>query len=198
MTTEKIDEALGIVATKLIERAKGECPNDEEFALYMEGKLRGNSKDALISHLVSCSECRERLAIPVSPLEALRSENPIKAYLSALWRPLVVVPVAIVFLAVAAVTLNVYLESRHLKEEVYRNGNLVALQQVDLTPSMLAAIKRGNEAELKNELMKHLPSGAEVSHIVVQEKLKSLNEPKQGEKIILILYDDGLLKVKLE
>lgn len=198
MTTEKIDEALGIVATKLIERAKVECPNDEEFALYMEGKLRGNSKNAIISHFVSCSECRERLAIPISPLEVSGSGKSIKECLTLLWRPLVVVPVAIVFLAVAAVTLNVYLESRSIKEEVYRNGNLVALMQVDLTPSLLRVIKVGNETELKNELMKNLPSSAEVSRIVVQEKLKSLNEPKQGDKVMLILYGNGVLKVKLE
>lgn len=202
MTTEKIDEALGIVATKLIERAKGECPNDEEFALYMEGKLRGNSKDALISHFVSCSECRERLAIPVSPLEVSWDAKSLKECLTAcltqLWRPLVVVPVAIVFLAVAAVTLNVYLESRHLKEEVYRNGNLIALQQVDLTPNLLRVIEGGNETELKSELIKNLPGGAEVSRIVVQEELRSLKEPREGDKVILILYESGLLKVKLE
>lgn len=198
MTTEKIDEALGIVATKLIERAKRECPNDEEFALYMEGKLRGNIRKAIISHFVSCSECRERLAIPIPSLEVSGSEKSIKECLTLLWRPLVVVPVAIVFLAVAAVTLNVYLESRHIKEDVYRNGNLVALTQVNLTPSLLRIIREGDETELKDELIKNLPAGADVSRIVVQEKLKSLNEPQPGDKIILILYGNGLLKVKLE
>ncbi len=198
MTTEKFDETLGIVAAKLIERTKGECPGDEEFALYMEGKLTGNKRKSIISHFVSCSECRERLAIPIAQLDVSRRENPIRAYLTPIWRPLVLVPVAIVFLAVAAVTLNVYLESRGVKKEVYRGGNLVALQQVDLTPNLLRIIKEGNEAELKNELIKTLPSGAEVSTIFVQEELKSLKNPEPGEKVILILYEDGLLKVKLE
>jgi hypothetical protein len=198
MTTEKIDEALGIVATKLIERAKGGCPNDEEFALYMEGKLRGDSRKAIISHFVSCSECRERLAIPIPSLEVSESENPIKGYLKLLWRPLVIVPVAIVFLAVATVTLNVYLESRDIKKEVYRGGNLVALKQVDLTTGLLRIIKEGNEAELKKEFIKNLPTGAVVSNIIVQEKLKSLKKPREGDKLILILYESGLLKVKLE
>jgi hypothetical protein len=106
MTTEKIDEVLGIVATKLMERAKGGCPNDEEFALYMEGKLRGDSRKTIISHFVSCSECRERLCIPISPLDMSESEKPIRGFLQMIWRPLVIVPVAIVFLAVATVTLN--------------------------------------------------------------------------------------------
>ena len=198
MTTEKIDETLGIVAAKLIERTKGECPGDEEFALYTEGNLRGDRRNAIISHFVSCSACRERLAIPISPLEVSWGGKSIKECLTQLWRPLVVVPVAIVFIAIAAVTLNVYLESQSLKEEIYRDGNLVALQQVDLTPSLLRIIKEGNEAELKDELMKKLPSGAEVSSIFVQEDLKSLHAPGEGDKVILILYGDGLLRVKLE
>jgi hypothetical protein len=198
MTTEKFDETLGIVAAKLIERTKGECPCDEEFALYREGKLRGDRRKAIISHFVSCSECRERLAIPITQLDVLRRKYSIRAYLTPIWRPLVLVPVAIVFLAVAAVTLNVYLESRGVKEEVYRGGNLVALQQVDLTPSLLRIIKEGNEAELKNELIKNLPIGAVVSTIVVQQELKSLKAPKEVDKVILILYGDGILKIKLE
>jgi hypothetical protein len=168
MSMEKIDEALGIVASRLIERERAECPNDEEFALYLEGKLRGDKRKAIISHFVSCPECRERLAIPVSPLEVSGSGKSIKECLAVLWRPLVVVPVAIVFLAVAAVTLNVYIESRSVKEETYRDGNLVALTLVDLTPSLLRVIKEGNEKELKNELLKKLPGRPEVSHVFVQ------------------------------
>lgn len=200
MTTEKIDETLGIVAAKLIERKKAECPGDEEFALYMEGKLSGDKRKSMISHFVSCPECRERLSIPVSPLEVSWRAKSIKECLTACltqrWRPLVLVPVAIVFLAVAAVTLNVYRESRGIKEEMYRGGNLVALTQVDLTPNLLRVIEAGNEAELENELMKNLPRGSKISKIIVQEKLKTINQPQPGDKIILILYEDGLLKVK--
>jgi hypothetical protein len=198
MSTEKIDEALGIVASRLIERERRECPNDEEFALYLERKLRGDKRKAIISHFVSCPECRERLAIPVSPLEVSGSGKSIKECLAGFWRPLVVVPVAIVFLAVAAVTLNVYIESRSVKEETYRDGNLVALTLVDLTPSLLRVIKEGNEKELKNELLKKLPGRPEVSHVVVQDKLKSIERPWMGEKVILILYGNGLLKVKAQ
>jgi len=33
---------------------------------------------------------------------------------------------------------------------------------------------------------------------VVEEQLKELKEVKEGEKIVLILYNNGLLKVKLQ
>jgi len=196
MTIDKIDEELGIIATKLIERTKGECPNDEEFALYMERKLSEDRRKAIISHFVSCSDCRERLTIPTTPLEITEREKPMREFLTLLWRPLVTVPLAALFLILAAVTLNVYIESRGTKEDVYRDGNLVALKQIELTPSLLTIIQEGNEAELKNELMKKLPPGAEVSSIVVQEELKSLKETKEGDRVIVILYGDGLLKVK--
>jgi len=198
MTIDKIDERLGVVASKLIERSKGECPDEEDFALYLEGKLSGNRRKDIISHFVSCSDCRERLTIPISPLEVTESETPIRGFLNLLWRPLVTVPLAAIFLILAAVTLNVYIESRGTKEDIYRDGNLVALKQIELTPSLLTIIQEGDEADLRNELINKLPSGVEVSSIVVQEELKSLKEPKEGDKVILILYGDGLLKVKLE
>ena len=132
-------------------------------------------------------------------LETAREENILEKLLSFFGRPLVIAPVAIVILFLAAITLNVYLKSSNFPdtEERYRGGDLVSVNQVDLTPNLLKIIKEGNQGELKNNLLKALPPDSEVSDIVVEERLKSLKDLKENEKITLILYSDGLLKLKL-
>ncbi|HEX3035916.1 MAG TPA: hypothetical protein VHT73_12450 [Thermodesulfobacteriota bacterium] len=200
MQIKKEDKILGVVATSLIERGQGKCPTDEEFALYQEGKLKGDKKKALISHFISCRDCRERFTIPAHPLEAPKKASG-DGLLSFLWRPIITAPVAVAFVVVVALTVNVYLSQdapEEKYEEVYRGANLVALKQVDLTPGLLRVIKEGDEEELKNELVKQLPPGSEVSNIKVEDSLKRLKEAREGEKVNLILYSNGILKVKPE
>ncbi|HWP93354.1 MAG TPA: hypothetical protein VNN20_14265 [Thermodesulfobacteriota bacterium] len=199
MKLEKEDEILGAVAISLIERKGGECPSDEEFALYLDRKLNRERKKTLISHFISCPACRDRLAVSNLALETAREENILEKLLTFFGRPLVIAPVAIVILFLAAITLNVYLKSSNFPdtEERYRGGDLVSVNQVDLTPGLLRIIQEGDQGELKNNLAKELPPHSEVSDIVVEERLKSLKDLKENEKITLILYSDGLLKVKL-
>lgn len=198
MKFKEDQEMLGVVVSSLIEEKKGICPTDEEFALYIEGRLNNEERrKAIVLHFVSCRECRERLTIPIHPFEIAKETNPIEKFLVLLWRPLVAVPVAVIFVVILAVSLNVYLSSRHVMEERVRGGNLVALKQVDLTPILLTNIRKGDEKGLKNELIKDLPPGVAVSDIVVED-IKNLKVAKEGDKIVLILYSNGLLKVKLE
>ena len=200
MKLEKEDEMLGAVAISQFERKAGECLSDEEFALYLGRKLNRERKKAIISHFISCHICRERLAVSNLALETTKEENIFEKLLSFFGRPLVMAPVAIVILVLAAITLNVYLKSSNFPatEERYRGGDLVSVNQVELTPTLLKMIKEGNQEELKNNLVKELPPHSEVSDIVVEERLKSIKDLKENEKITLILYSDGLLKVKLD
>lgn len=198
MRLKREDEALGVVATSLIEKKDSPCPSDEEFALYIEKRLNREKRESLISHFVSCRDCRERLTIPIHLMETTKETNRMERLLALFGRPSVLVPVIAVFLILVAVTLNVYLTSNDTPKERYRGGDLVALKQVDLTPDLLTTIKEGNEEELKNGLIKELPPGSEVSTIVVEEELKSLRRVEGGERIVLILYGNGLLKVRLE
>ncbi len=199
MKLEKEDEILGAVTISLIERKEGQCPSDEEFALYLGGKLNQGRKKAIISHFISCPFCRERLAVSNLALETAGEENILEKLLSFFGRPLVMAPVAIVILFLAAITLNVYLKSSNFPAtgERYRGGELVSVNQVDLTPNLLKIIKEGDQEALKNNLAKELPPHSEVSDVEVEERLKSLKDLRENEKITLILYSDGLLKVKL-
>lgn len=196
MKFKKDQEILGVVVTSLIEGKRGICPTEEEFALYIEGRLN-ERREAIVSHFVSCRDCRERLTIPIRPFETVKESNPVEKFLTFLWRPLVAVPVALIVVVLLALSINTYLNSRHVMEERERGGNLVALKQVDLTPSLLTNIRKGDEEGLKNELIKDLPSGVKVSDIVMED-VKNLKGAKEGDRIILILYSNGLLKVKLE
>lgn len=196
MKFKKDQEILGSVLTSLIEEKEEICPTDEEFALYIEGGLDKERKESIVSHFVSCRGCRERLTIPIRPFEIVKEPNPMERFLTLLWRPLVSVPVAIIVVVLLALGINTYLGSRHVMEERERGGNLVALKQVDLTPGLLTNIRKGDEEGLKNELIKDLPSGAKVSDIVIED-IKNLKVAKEGDRIILILYSNGLLKVKL-
>jgi hypothetical protein len=198
MEFKKEDNTLGVVVTSLVEKKEGICLADEEFALYMEGRLDNQRRKAIISHFVSCRECRERLTLPIFSFEHLRESNAIEKLKAFFRSPLFVVPVMALFFALIAIALNVYLKSLNIPEERYRGGNLVALKQVDLTPNLLTIIKEGDEEELKNELVKELPPGSRVSRIEVEDHLMSLREVKGKERIILILYSNGLLKVKME
>lgn len=197
MKFKKDQEILGVVVTSLIEGKRGICPTEEEFALYIEGRLNKGRREAIVSHFVSCRDCRERLTIPIRPFETVKESNPVEKFLTFLWRPLVAVPVALIVVVLLALSINTYLNSRHVMEERERGGNLVALKQVDLTPSLLTNIRKGDEEGLKNELIKDLPSGVKVSDIVMED-VKNLKGAKEGDRIILILYSNGLLKVKLE
>lgn len=197
MKFKKYQEMLGVVVASLIEAKEGTCPTDEEFALYLEGRLSKDIKKTIVSHFVSCRECRDRLTVPINPFEIAEEPNPMERFLAFLHRPLVVVPVAVVVVVLLALSLNVYLDSRHVMEERVRGGNLLALKQVDVTPSLLTTIRKGDKEGLKNELIKNLPSGTEVSDIAVED-IKSLKGAKEGDRIIAILYSNGLLKVKLE
>jgi hypothetical protein len=197
MKFKKDQEMLGVVVTSLIEAKEGICPTDEEFALYLEGRLTKDIKKTIISHFVSCRECRDRLTVPINPLEIAEEPNPVERLLAFLRRPLVVVPVAVIVIVLLAFGLNVYLNARHVMEERVRGGNLVALKQVDLTPSLLTTIRKEDKEGLKNELIKNLPSGIEVSDIAMED-FKNLKGAKEGDRIIVIVYNNGLLKVKLE
>ena len=200
MQIKKEDKTLGAVATSLIDRGQGVCPTDEEFALYREGRLNKDKKKSLISHFVSCRDCRERLSVLSYPLEAPKKETG-EGFWSFFRRPFVAAPVAVAFVVIMTLTMNVYLTQDgpvEEYEEVYRGANLVALKQVNLTPSLLRVIKRGDENELRRELVKLLPPGSEVSDIKVEDSIKQLKGAGEGEKINLILYSDGVLKVKAE
>ncbi len=200
MQIKKEDKTLGAVATSLIDREQGVCPADEEFALYREGRLNKDKKKALISHFVSCRDCRERLSVLAYPLEAPKKETG-ERFWSFFRRPLIVAPVAAAFVVIMTLTMNVYLIQDgpvEEYEEVYRGANVVALKQADLTPNLLRVIKRGDENELRRELVKLLPPGSEVSDIKVEDSVKQLKEAREGEKVNLILYSDGMLKVKAE
>ncbi len=197
MKFKKDQEILGSVLTSLIEEKEEICPTDEEFALYIEGGLGKERREAIVSHFVSCRGCRERLTIPIRPFEIVKEPDPMEKFLTLLWRPLVSVPVAIIVVVLLALSINTYLGSRQVMEERERGGNLVALKQVDLTPGLLTNIRKGDEEGFKNELIKDLPPGAKVSDIVIED-IKNLKVAKEGDRIILILYSNGLLKVKLE
>jgi len=43
-----------------------------------------------------------------------------------------------------------------------------------------------------------LPPGSEVSNIVVADEFKRVTEAKEGDKVNLVLYGNGVLKVKLK
>ncbi|MGH7807343.1 MAG: hypothetical protein ACRENT_04550, partial [Thermodesulfobacteriota bacterium] len=144
MRLEKEDEMLGVVAATLIENKEGVCPNDEEFALYLERRLNNERRNSLLSHFASCTNCLERLTIPAYSPDLAKKPDFIEKLMGFLHRPLVLVPVAVVFAALLAVTLNVYLKSQGtLKDshETYRSPNLLSLKQIDLTPSLLMTIK---------------------------------------------------------
>ncbi len=202
MRLRREDEMLGVVAASLMEGKQGVCPTDEEFALYLERRLNNDKKKALITHFVSCQDCLERLTIPIHSMEVPKEPNFIERLYAFFPRPLVVAPVAVLFFALLTVSINIYLKSqeglRENSEEIYRSPNLVSLKQIDLTPGLLTSIRGDDEKMLKNELIKELPPGAEVSHISVEDNLKDLKEAKKGDRVVLILYSNGLLKVKLE
>jgi hypothetical protein len=202
MKLKKEDEMLGVVASTLIENKEGVCPTDEEFALYLERRLSNEKRKTLISHFVSCRDCLERLTIPAYSLDLTTKPNFIAKLLAFLHRPLILAPVAVVFVALLTVSINIYLKSqdalRENSEEIYRSPNLVALKQVDLTPGLLTTIKRQDMERLKSELIKELPPAVEVSQILVEDNIKGLKETKKGQKVVLLLYSNGLLKVKLE
>jgi hypothetical protein len=202
MKLKKEDEMLGVVASTLIEDKEGVCPTDEEFALYLERRLSNEKRKTLISHFVSCRDCLERLTIPAYSLDLTTKPNFIEKLLAFLHRPLILAPVAVVFVALLTVSINIYLKSqdalRENSEEIYRSPNLVALKQVDLTPGLLTTIKRQDMERLKSELIKELPPAVEVSQILVEDNIKGLKEAQKGQKVVLLLYSNGLLKVKLE
>jgi hypothetical protein len=202
MKLKKEDEMLGVVASTLIENKEGVCPTDEEFALYLERRLSNEKRKTLISHFVSCRDCLERLTIPAYSLDLTTKPNFIEKLLAFLHRPLILAPVAVVFVALLTVSINISLKSqdalRENSEEIYRSPNLVALKQVDLTPGLLTTIKRQDMERLKSELIKELPPAVEVSQILVEDNIKGLKEAQKGQKVVLLLYSNGLLKVKLE
>lgn len=202
MKLKKEYEMLGVVASTLIEDKEGVCPTDEEFALYLERRLSNEKRKTLISHFVSCRDCLERLTIPAYSLDLTTKANFIEKLLAFLHRPLILAPVAVVLVALLTVSINIYLKSqdalRENSEEIYRSPNLVALKQIDLTPGLLTTIKRHDVERLKSELIKELPPAVEVSQILVEDNIKGLKEAQKGQKVVLLLYSNGLLKVKLE
>jgi len=202
MRLREEDEMLGVVAASLMEGKQGVCPTDEEFALYLERKLNKGKKKALITHFVSCRDCLERFTIPIHSMEALKGPNFIGRLLDSLHRPFVVAPVAVLFFALLTVSINIYLKSqdasRDDSKEIYRSPNLVVLKQVELTPDLLTTIKRQDAGGLKSELIDKLPPTSQVSEILVEDDLKNLKEVKKGQKVVLLLYNNGILKVKLE
>jgi hypothetical protein len=195
MRFDKDEEILGTLATSLIERREGICPTDEDFALYIEGRLDTYKRNAVISHLVSCRDCRERLTIPIPEFEVAEGPRSAVGFLSFLWRPIVLTPIAALFIALLSFTLNIYFKPQDATEERLRGANLVVLKQLDITPSLLTTLREGNEEEFKNELIKELPPEVRVSRVIVEDT-ERLKESKEGDKIILILYSDGSLKVK--
>ncbi len=197
MKLKEGDEILGVVATSLIENKEGICPTDEEFALYIEKGLNKDKRKAIISHFASCRECRERLSIPARLLGVVKESATIEKFLLSFWRPLVAASVAVVFFVFLGFSLNIYLKSRNITEDRERGANLVVLKQIDLNSNLLTIIRDGDKEGLKNELVKRLPPGVKVSRVVVED-IKHLKEAKEGEKINLILYRDGLLKVRLK
>jgi hypothetical protein len=202
MRLKKEDEMLGVVAANLIENKEGVCPDDEEFALYIERKLNNERRKSLLSHFASCRNCLERLTIPVYSTDLGKKPDFIENLMSFLHRPLILVPVAVVFAALLTVTVNVYLKSqgtlKDSRQETYRSPNLLSLKQIDLTPGLLTTIKGQDMDILKSELSKELPAAAAVSRIWVEDNLRNLEEAKEGQKVILLLYSNGLLKLKLE
>ncbi len=195
MKFEKGNEILGAVATSLIERKEGMCLTDEVFALYIEGRLSNGERKAMISHFVSCRDCRERLTIPIPHFEEAKEPNSVERLLSSLWRPLIVAPIAAVVIALLTFTLFVYQKPEDITGERLRGANLVVLKQLDITSNLLIIIKEGDEQEFKNELIKELPPDVKVSRLIIED-IKNLKESKEGDKIIIILYNDGSLKVK--
>ena len=195
MKFEKENEILGTVATSLIERKEGMCLTDEEFALYIEGRLSNDKRKAMISHFVSCRDCRERLTIPIPHFEEAKEPNSVQRLLSSLWRPLIVAPIAAVVITLLTFTLFVYQKPEDITGERLRGANLVALKQLDITSNLLIIIKEGDEQEFKNELIKELPPDVKVSRLIIED-IKQLKGSKEGDKIIIILYNDGSLKVK--
>jgi hypothetical protein len=175
------------------------CPTDEEVALYREGRLSKEKRRTIVSHFVSCGECQDMLTIPMPPSEAAKGTKAREGFLSSLWRPLIAVPAAAVFVVLLVFTLNVYLEPGDISERdeaIYRGVDFVS-KPLSLTPNLLAAIREGDEETLKNELAKELPPDAKVSHVVVED-IKRFKEAKEEDRIKLILYSDGLLKIKLK
>ena len=195
MKFEKENEILGAAATSLIERKEGICLTDEEFALYIEGRLSNDKRKAMISHFVSCRDCRERLTIPIPHFEEAKEPNSVERLLASLWRPLIVAPIAAVVIALLTFTLFVYQKPEDITGERLRGANLVALKQLDITSNLLIIIKEGDEQEFKNELIKELPPDVKVSRLIIED-IKQLKGSKEGDKIIIILYNDGSLKVK--
>ncbi|GBD39584.1 hypothetical protein HRbin37_01866 [bacterium HR37] len=197
MKLKKEEETLGAFVTSLIDREKTSCPDDEEFSLYIENRLDAQKRQAIILHLVSCRDCRERLTIEIPSFE--KTEERAFERAKRLFRyPFISVPVTALILIIVAFALNTYMNPNSGEEERYRGANLVALKQLTLTPELLATLKEDNKSKLKEELLRELPKQARVSDIVVEEQLKELKEVKEGEKIVLILYNNGLLKVKLQ
>src|SRR3970282_1013439 len=195
MKFEKENEILGAVASSLIERKEGMCLTDEECALYIEGRLSNDERKAMISHFVSCRDCRERLTIPIPHFEEAKEHNSIERLLSSLWRPLIVAPIAAVFIAFLTFTLFVYQKPQDITGERPRGANLVGLKQLGITSNLLIMIQKGDEQEFKNEIIKELPPNLKVSRVIIED-IKNLKESKEGDKIIIILYNDGSLKVK--
>jgi hypothetical protein len=195
MKFKKDDEILGTVATSLLERRGGVCLTDEDFALYIEGRLGTDKRKAVISHLVSCRDCRERLTIPIPQFELPKEPISKDGWLSLLWRPVVLAPVAALFVALLSITLNVYLKPNDLTQDRLRGANLLAVKQLEVTPNLLAVMKEGSKEEFNKELIKFLPPNSKVSRVIVED-IKHLKEAREGDKIILILYRDGSLKVK--
>src|SRR3990172_8794196 len=99
------------------------------------------------------------------------------------------------FIAFLTFTLFVYQKPEDITGERLRGANLVTLKQLDMTSSLLKIVRAGNEERFINEIIKELPPNLKVSRVIIED-IKNLKESKQGDKIIIILYNDGSLKVK--
>lgn len=66
---EALRAALAILSHDLGEG--GPCPEPEDLAAFSEGKVRGKKRNAILSHLAQCPECRHQIFITQSVLDEM-------------------------------------------------------------------------------------------------------------------------------
>ncbi|MGQ0792528.1 MAG: hypothetical protein ACT4NX_00365 [Deltaproteobacteria bacterium] len=201
MKFEREETRLGAVINSLIcAEVKTPCPGDEEFALYMEQRLDGGRRNALVSHFASCRDCRERLSIPIGIQGFETKESGLRKVFASVWNASAITPAAVTAAIIVALGFGVYIEFPNFiadeGAEVVRGGQLIAVKQMALTPELLEIIRDGDEARIKSALAGALPQGAEITQIAIEEPAQLLGDA--AGNLILILYSDGLLKIKPE
>jgi tetratricopeptide (TPR) repeat protein len=134
-------------------RAMSNCPDNERLATFIDGRLRGEERKAVLEHIANCAECREivMVADEVASSEA-REENVVRGR----FKPRMILPAAAAAAMVTVLFLGPFRDN-DMEKLAKAAGKLdkrvtAARFSADFPYRSQRTLRSGDEAELDYEV----------------------------------------------